>query len=265
MQPQAYEPRRPPAPPVDPRADAARRDGTSRLEQLLRARIARIVAALPAKDVVELLLLPRNRAMLAREAGYKSPAVAYNALKPLAEVRARSGRRHHPQRPFRGRYARALGCTLAELEHLIDTPATDASDPPPDGAVWDAAAPPPVRDGSSPLERRVVERIDGGVQHLTASTVVRYLLWPQTPTAWAAEAGFTDSALFNCLCWTSLMEYRPIRRALSASLAARYDEDAVVLERALDVLIETPPAPWPPRPKRVRRPADATHASLELG
>jgi hypothetical protein len=265
MEPQAYEPRRPPSPPVDPRTGASYRDGSSLLEQLLRTRVARIAGALPAKDVVELLLLPRNRASLARAAGYKSPAVAYNALKPLAEVREGSGRRHHPQRPFRQRYARELGCSLADLEHLIDTSAAEPDAAPARHPAPRADAPLTVRDGTSPLERRVVEKVGSSVQHLTASAVVRHLLWPQSPTAWAAAAGFSDSAVFNCLCWTNLMEYRPIRRTLSATLTARYAEDAVVVERALDVLIETPPAPWPPRPKRGRRPADAAQARLELG
>lgn len=244
MQPQAYEPRRPPQPPVDPRSRALPRDGSNLLEALLKARMPRLVQRLPAATVVEVLLWPKNRATLAREAGYKSVSVAYNALKPAPT--GEGGARRHPQRPFRKRYALALGCPVEALDELVETPAAGEHDEPEPAATGASPSrPPAVRDGSSLLERRAVARVEQQVQHFTASAVVQLLLWPQTLTRWAAEHGFSDSAVFNCLCWTSLLEYRPLRRALSATLAERFGEDAVVAERALDVLIETPAAPWP--------------------
>jgi hypothetical protein len=186
------------------------RDGRSPLERYAVSRMATDVAAMPASDVVQLVLWPETVAHWARDAGIAT-AVAYNMLS-----------RFKPYRRVRELLARRLDVPGFVLDHLVDAarPLPSVLRAPEAGAgagTGDLAEPPrpprgdelsptlrlpAVRDGSNPLEQRAVWRVWRDAAALPASTIVQIALFPETLAEWARRRRVPPSALYALLAGT---------------------------------------------------------------
>jgi len=220
---------RPPGPSPLPRE----RDGASLLERLALARLRQDAAALPASEIVQLVLWPSAVADWARDADV-STAVAYNMLS-----------RFKPYRRVRELLALRLDVPTFVLDHLIDAarPLPAALRALPDGPAAGQTAPPPppepvsptqrlpaVRDGSNPLERRAVWHVWRQIAALPASLVVQLILFPETLAEWARRRQVPASMLYAMLAGTQT--HPGLREPLARRLG--------VPGRALDVLLDAP-------------------------
>ena len=240
-----------------PRPALRERDGRSDLERLAVGRLVADVAAMPASDVVQLVLWPDTVAGWAR-AGAIAPAVAYNMLA-----------RFKPYRRVRERLAHRLDVPGFVLDHLIDAPRplpaaqravpSDASGaelpaPPPPAAVEPTVRLSAVRDGTNPIERRAVWRVWHDVAALPASVLVQIALFPETLAEWARRIDVPAAMVYAMLAGSA--PHRPLRGALARRLA--------VAPSAVDVVVDTPRRePEPPRPPALAPPpgADAADAA----
>ncbi|HKG91856.1 MAG TPA: hypothetical protein VKA84_08200 [Gemmatimonadaceae bacterium] len=219
------------------------RSGRNAIERKAVLRVQQEIAAMPASLVVQLAIWPDHMAAWARAEG-TSESVVYNMLarrKPYARVRERLARR--------------LGVSMGVLAHLIEArrplPASKRL-PEPEGGVAPAAEPPPPidwsdppyplhRDGTNPIERSAVRRVELEVASMPASAVVGLALWPLTLAEWSREQGFKESLVSATLAGSPSDR---VRAALAKRLA--------VAPRELDHLIDSerrePRATLPPEP-----------------
>jgi hypothetical protein len=212
------------------------RSGRSPLELAATRRVRDDVAAFPASLVVSLLLWPETIADWAR-AQRVTPPLVHNALagrKPFVRIRQALAER--------------LDVPTAVLNALIETrcPVPRAVRPPvPPAAVESAAAArdqgwtwrpgvgerPQRRDGSNPLERKVVYRVALDMATLPASLVVQLILHPTTLAAWCRMQAFTPSIVYALLAGTQ----RAARVEAALARALRVDPNT------LRALIDAPP------------------------
>lgn len=233
------------------------RTGRTETERRAIARLASDVAAMPASDVVQLLLWPQNLADWARDSGV-APAVAYNMLA-----------RFKPYRRVRELLAARLEVPGWVLDHLVDAPRPLPSSqssilperPQPDEgaeapdasqvhAELSSVSPterlPSVRDGSNPLERRAVWRVRRHVAAIPASTIVQLAIFPESLAEWARRRAFPPSVVYTTLAGS---QRNPrIRDALARRIG--------VSTRDLDTLLDSPR----PEPEVLLPPSPATEA-----
>lgn len=233
-----------PSPPLDtlrPSPLPRERDGTSPLERLALARLRQDVAALPASEVVQLVLWPDSLAHWARDAGV-STAVAYNMLA-----------RFKPYRRVRELLAHRLDVPTFALDHLIDAPRPlpaalgarpdavgDLSEPPTPGPVSPTARLASVRDGSNPLEQRAVWQLWRQIAAVPASLVVQLILFPETLAEWARKRGTPASMLYAMLAGS---QPHP---GLRDALARRLGVAGHLLDALLDATRREPVTAHPP-------------------
>jgi hypothetical protein len=218
------------------------RSGRSPLELAATRRVRDDVAAFPASLVVSLLLWPETIAEWAR-AQRVTPPLVHNALagrKPFVRIRQALAER--------------LDVPTAVLNSLIETrcPVPLAVRPPvPPVAVESGAAArdqgwtwragvgerPQRRDGSNPLERKVVYRVALDIATLPASLVVQLILHPTTLAAWCRMQALSPSLVYALLAGTQ----RAARVEAALARALRVDQSA------LRVLIDAPPGESGPR------------------
>ena len=218
------------------------RSGRSPLELAATLRVRDDVAAFPASLVVSLLLWPETIAEWAR-AQRVTPPLVHNALagrKPFVRIRQALAER--------------LDVPTAVLNALIETrcPVPRAVRPPvPPVAVETGAAArdqgwtwrpgvgerPQRRDGSNPLERKVVYRVALDIATLPASLVVQLILHPTTLAAWCRVQAFPPSIVYALLAGTQ----RAARVEAALARALRVDPNA------LRALIDAPPGVSGPR------------------
>jgi hypothetical protein len=200
------------------------------------------VAAFPASLVVSLLLWPETIAEWAR-AQRVTPPLVHNALagrKPFVRIRQALAER--------------LDVPTAVLNSLIETrcPVPRAVRPPvPPVAVESGATAqdhgwtwrpgvgerPQRRDGSNPLERKVVYRVALDIATLPASLVVQLILHPTTLAAWCRMQAFSPSIVYALLAGTQ----RAARVEMALARALRVDPNT------LRALIDAPPGDSGPR------------------
>lgn len=255
------------------------RDGTNPIERMALHRANLDIAAMPAAEVVQLILWPNQIAEIARQ-HKRSNGPFYNALSG-----ANAGRPYHPVRTILAeslaqvlteRSLGHLGVTKTALDHLIEAaPARHHGETPihapgrrdeplalPLEGPFDPASAPTIRDGTNPIERACLILLHRQISALPASIVAQLALWPRSLAQWADGEGKDAGALYNCLAFRGGFAYRPYRSALAASLD--------VSEAAADWLIEARTAPDPPRVgvcRRTRpaptRPAPRAHRAIQ--
>ena len=220
------------------------RTGRGAIERQALARTRLEIASMPASDVVQLALWPDNIAAWARTAGV-SGSVVYNML---ARVK--------PYRRVRELLAHRLDVPAFVLDHLVDAarplplalrppdPDRPARQPDPLPATGDAEsltlAPPGVRDGSNPLERRAVYRVEREIAALPASLVVQLALYPETLAQWARRQELPAPVLYATLA--AAQPNLRIRYALSRRLAVSQREvDALIDARRAEPQANVPP------------------------
>jgi hypothetical protein len=219
-----------------PSADGAtprphERDGRSPLERHALARLRADVGAMPASDVVQLVLWPQTVAEWARDA-HVAPAVAYNMLS-----------RFKPYRRVRELLAVRLEVPTFVVDHLVDAPrplpralavprrdddAPPEAPPVPRHPVSPSLQLPSVRDGSNPVEQRAVWHVWRELAAMPASVLVQVALFPETLADWARRAGVPPSMLYGMLAGT---QSHP---GLRESLARRLDVPRAALDRLVD-------------------------------
>ncbi|HXE56942.1 MAG TPA: hypothetical protein VNK43_02990 [Gemmatimonadales bacterium] len=189
---------------------------------------------MPASLVVQLVLWPETLADWAR-AESLTPALVYNALA-----------RFKPYHRVRDRLAQRLDVPKRVLDHLIDArrPLPTARRPPvpPDarGRGWhrwegspgsrlgDASSLPAVRDGSSPLERKALYRLELDIAALPASMVVQLALWPDTLVDWARVEALSAPLVYAVLAGSDRND------AVITRLARRLSVPPSVLRRLIE-------------------------------
>ena len=215
------------------------RDGRSPVERLALARLRTDVAAMPASDVVQLVLWPQTVADWARSA-HVAPAVAYNLLS-----------RFKPYRRVRELLAHRLDVPVIVLDHLVDAarplPASYRSPARPLGDAASPPAPPPqpsgqprlaaLRDGGNPLEQRAVFQAWRDVAALPASILVQLALFPESLADWARRRKVPPSMLYAMLAGTH--RHPRVREALARQL----DVSTLALDGLVDATRREPAAP----------------------
>jgi len=221
------------------------RTGHSVIEQQAVARMRLEVASMPASDIVQLALWPDTMANWARSVPV-STSVVYNML---ARVK--------PYRRVRDLIAHRLDVPAYVLDHLIDAarPLPHALRPPdPDRPLVsvpttrgapeaDTAALllPGLRDGSNPLERRALFRVETEIASLPASLVVQLALYPETLAAWSRREELPASLLYSTLA--GAQPHQRIRHALARRLAvSARDLDALIGARRPEPHATLPPS-----------------------
>ena len=235
------------ADPIAPSPAPRERDGASLLERLALGRLRQDVAALPASEIVQLVLWPSSLAHWARDAGVSS-AVAYNMLA-----------RFKPYRRVRELLAHRLDVPGFVLDHLVDAPrplpaalraiadAADPSPPPPPTAISPTQRLAGVRDGTNPLEQRAVWHAWRQAAALPASLVVQLILFPETLAEWSRRRGVPASMLYAMLA--GAQPHPGLRDGLARRLG--------VATHALDTLLDaTRREPLGPPPALADRPPD---------
>lgn len=224
------------------------RDGQSALERLAVARIAQDVAAMPASDVVQLVLWPATIARWAREHDV-SAAVAYNMLA-----------RFKPYRRVRELLAHRLDVPGFVLDHLIDAarplPAAQRASADVERAVPPPAAPAPipptvrlpaVRDGSNPIERRAVWQVAHQIAALPASVLVQVVLFPETLAGWARARGSPAAMVYAMLAGGQ--PHPGLREALARRLGVSQSALALLLDAQRREPAHPSPIVEPPSPR----------------
>lgn len=219
------------------------RTGTNPVEQRALARLLADAPAMPASDIVQLLLWPQTLADWAR-ANAIAPAVAYNMLA-----------RFKPYRRVRELLAVRLEVPAWVLDHLIDAPRAlpssqrPASAPrllPPDDAPPEPVTPterlPGVRDGSNPLERRAIWHARREIAALPASMVVQLAIFPETLAEWARRRSLPAALVYSTL---SGSQRNP---RIRDALARRLDVAARDVDALIDGIRPEPRALQPPSP-----------------
>lgn len=216
------------------------RDGRSPLERHAVARLRADVAAMPASDVVQLVLWPQTVAEWARES-HVATAVAYNMLS-----------RFKPYRRVRELLAHRLEVPTFVVDHLVDAPrplpraravprdgddAEPAPPPVPRHPVSPSLQLPAVRDGSNPIEQRAVWHVWRELAALPASLLVQIALFPETLADWARRAGVPPSMLYGMLAGTQS------HAGLREGLARRLDVPRHALDRLVDGTRREPAVP----------------------
>jgi hypothetical protein len=221
---------------VSPPSTLPPRSGRSPLELAAARRVRDDVAAFPASLVVSLLLWPETIAEWAR-AQRVTPPLVHNALagrKPFVRIRQALAER--------------LDVPTAVLNALIETrcpvPRTVRPPVPPvalergpaardQGWTWrpGLGERPQRRDGSNPLERKVIYRVALDIATLPASLVVQLILHPTTLAAWCRLQAFPPSVVYALLAGTQ----RAARVEAALAHALRVDPGT------LRVLIDAPP------------------------
>ncbi|HEY0971723.1 MAG TPA: hypothetical protein VGE02_12205 [Gemmatimonadales bacterium] len=255
------------SPPPPPRA----RDGRSPIERYAIAKLRADVAAMPASDVVQIVLWPDTLAGWARESAVAT-AVAYNMLS-----------RFKPYRRVRELLARRLDAPGFVLDHLIDAsrplpsvlrlPAADYAaafpDEPPLPPRGDAVSPtvrlPAVRDGSNPIEQRAVWRAWRDVAALPASVLVQIALFPETLAEWARRHRVPPPMLYAMLA--GAQPHAGIREALARRLGVGIAAvDALVDAERREPMAPTPiPLAEPPLADRSPAPNGSRHEAASEG
>lgn len=206
------------------------RDGRNAIERQAITLVRHETAAMPASLVVQLAFWPDEIAAWARSEG-TSESLVYNMLA-----------RRKPYVRMRGRLAERLEVPLAVLSHLIDarrplpsmkrdlTAVTSPSaEPPP--IDWSRPPFPPVRDGTSPIERRAVRAVETDVATMPASAVVGLALWPETLAGWSREQNLKASVVWATLAGAQSERVRStLARRLGVS--ARDLDDLIAGARA---------------------------------
>ena len=241
-----------PTDPLQPTPLPRERDGSSPLERLALARVRQDVGALPASEVVQLVLWPDSLAHWARDAGV-STAVAYNMLA-----------RFKPYRRVRELLAHRLDVPTFALDHLIDAPRPlpaalgahpdalrDLAEPPAPEPVSPTARLASVRDGSNPLEQRAVWQLWRQIAAVPASLVVQLILFPETLAEWARKRGTPASMLYAMLAGS---QPHP---GLRDALARRLGVAGHVLDALLDATRREPATARPPLADRIPDPPAA--------
>ena len=234
-----------------PSVGRARRERTGRnaVERKAVLRVQTDVASMPASLVVQLALWPDDVAHWARAAG-EDESLVYNMLA-----------RRKPYYRAREALARRLQVSVAVLSHLIeaDRPLPSARRPPgADGAPsagpfadlpaidWSAPPFPGFRDGTNPVERQAVRRVELEIAAMPASAVVGLALWPDTLASWAREQHVSQSVVTGTLAGSPS---DPVRTQLARRLGVVRDdlEELIAgIRRQPSALV--PPAPPPPAP-----------------
>ncbi len=218
------------------------RDGRGIVEQRALARLIDEIAAMPASDVVQLLLWPQTVADWARANDVATP-VAYNMLA-----------RFKPYRRVREHLAVRLEVPAAVIDHLIDAPRpqpaarraapADVVIPPPEDDPFAPVSPTvrfaPVRDGTNPLERRAVARARREIAALPASLVVQIAMFPETLAEWSRRCGLHAPLIYATLAGTH--RHPTVRDAL----ARRLDVAPSALDHLIDGVRAEPAAFRPP-------------------
>jgi hypothetical protein len=227
-----------------PPRPSGERTGRGPIERQALARTRLEIASMPASDVVQLALWPDNIAGWARTAGV-SGSVVYNML---ARVK--------PYRRVRELLAHRLDVPAFVLDHLVDAarplplalrppdPDRPARPPVPLPATGDAESLtltlPGVRDGSNPLERRAVYRVEREIAALPASLVVQLALYPETLAQWARRQELPAPVLYATLA--AAQPNLRIRYALSRRLGvSQRDVDALIDARRAEPRANVPP------------------------
>lgn len=221
------------------------RDGQSPLERLAVARISQDVAAMPASDVVQLVLWPATIARWAREHDV-SAAVAYNMLA-----------RFKPYRRVRELLAHRLDVPGFVLDHLIDAarplPAAErattggervVAPPQAPGPVSSTERLPAVRDGTNPIERRAVWQVAQQIAALPASVVVQVVLFPETLAGWARARGSPAPMLYAMLAGGQ--PHPGLREALARRLGVSQAALATLLDGERREPVRPSPVVAPP-------------------
>ncbi|MHB1222454.1 MAG: hypothetical protein ACYC2G_00195 [Gemmatimonadaceae bacterium] len=234
---------------MPPASRRLERDGRSPLERYAIARLRADVAAMPASEIVQLVLWPHTVADWARDAQV-APAVVYNLLS-----------RFKPYRRVRDLLALRLEVPVAVLDHLVDAPRplpaaqrAPAMAPPHDGPTTTELAPPPappdvdewrrsggalpaVRDGTNPLELRAVFHAWRDTAALPASLLVQLALFPETLAVWARRRRIGPSLLYGVLAGTQ--RHPGVREALARQLGL----STAAIDHAIDAPRAEPSRP----------------------
>jgi len=230
----------------DPPRTTRQRTGQGPIERQAVARARLEIASMPASDVVQLALWPDNIASWAR-ASSVSGSVVYNMLG-----------RVKPYRRVRELLAHRLDVPAFVLDHLIDAARPlpvalrppDPDRPPPeprpapatDEPVSLTLLLPGVRDGSNPLERRALFRVEREVAALPASVIVQLALYPETLAAWARREELPASMLYATLA--GVQANLRMRHALARRLGVSPRD----VEWLIDATRAEPLATRPPTP-----------------
>jgi len=233
-----------------PAPGLARRERTGRnaIERKAVFRVQSDVAAMPASLVVQLALWPDDVAHWARAAG-EDESLVYNMLA-----------RRKPYWRAREAMARRLQTSVAVLSHLIeaDRPLPTAQRPPgADGLAeagafadlpaihWASPPFPAYRDGTNPIERQAVRRVELEIASMPASAVVGLALWPETLASWARAQRVSQSVVTGTLAGSPS---DPVRSALARRLDVTRDD----LDELVAGIRRTPSAVVPPSPPSPR-------------
>jgi hypothetical protein len=122
---------------------------------------------------------------------------------------------------------------------------------------------PQRRDGSNPLERKVIYRVALDIATLPASLVVQLILHPTTLAAWCRMQAFPPSVVYALLAGTQ----RAAR--MEAALARALRVDPGVLRALIDAPLGVPgpraqPDPEPARERPLKRAPTRPVSPLQL-
>lgn len=202
--------------------------------RLAVANVAANLPALTASEILQIALFPDTVTAWATRAG-RTAAQAFNML-----------RRARPYAQMRIALASRLEVPPAILDHLIDAELAgprahqlagreailaDAGVPRSrferSLIAWDRPPYPPYRDGTNPLERMALERLERDAAAMPGTALVSLALFPDHIASWARQEGYHVNRVLSSLSGTRRFAY------LDAALARRLG----VSEQALDAFI----------------------------
>ena len=233
---------------ASPLRQGRERTGRNEIERRAVYRVQREVASMPASLVVQLAMWPDEIAAWARGEG-SSESVVYNML---------AGRK--PYVRIREALAARLDVSLGLLAHLIEAARPlPLSKRPLDGAGAPGSAMPPIdwgappypgyREGTNPIERAAVRRVELEIASMPASAVVGLAMWPETLAAWSRTHRIKASVVSATLAGSPSERIRAeLARRLDVSRDALDDLIAGRRREPRSILPLAPPEEPPPEP-----------------
>ena len=228
------------------------RDGTHPLERLAVARVEQHIAAMSASDVIHLAIWPARLADLATR-------------ERLAASQISATLRGRPKKYWRVRrlFADQLQVPLEAVSHLIEAPraprktvapptppvdlllarlADEAAAPAHGRLGREALLPQGGRDGTNPIERQAVYRVQTEIAAFSASLVAQLALWPETMAQWAEARKFRSADLYTMLAGGQI--YPRVLDALAAHwhLTPTVLRHLIAAPRATPTLVPLQPA-----------------------
>jgi hypothetical protein len=220
-------------------------------DPVVRAAIANVAAnlqALSPSELLQLVLFPDTLTEWSSRAG-RTPAQVFNMQ-----------RRTRPYAQLRIALADRLQVPLAILSHLIDADpgppaahelpervriladaglslARDAQAP----IAWDRPPYPPYRDGSNPLERLALARLEAEAPAMPGTSLVSLALFPDRIATWARAHGYHFNRVLSSLSGTRRFAY--LDTALARRLGVTVDAlDDFIRARKREPLATQPPS-----------------------